>query len=245
MRGVLPIAFALLASVTNAAEKTTRESLGSGGRTRTYYLFVPDSARGQEAVRLVVLLHGSGRVGTSLTEKWVSLAKKEGFIIAAPDSLRREGWGVPDDGPDFIYDLVETLKGTQPIDARRVYLFGHSAGAGHAVALGLMESEYFAGIAVHAGVLHPSYYPLIGAARRKTPVAIWIGSNDALFPLPAVRATRDALNSQGFDAQLNEITNHTHWYYDRAAEINIKVWAFLQKARLPGEPKYQRYQIAR
>jgi hypothetical protein len=33
--------------------------------------------------------------------------------------------------------------------------------------------------------------------------------------------------------------------YDRAAEINIKVRAFLQKARLPGEPKYQRYQIAR
>lgn len=119
---------------------------------------------------------------------------------------RRRPRNVPDEGPDFIYDLVETLKGTQPIDARRVYLFGHSAGAGHALALGLMESE---------------------------------------FPLPVVRATRDALNSQGFDAQLTELTNHTHWYYDRAAEINIKVWAFLQKARLPGEPKYQRYQIAR
>ena len=80
---VLPIAFALLASVANAAEKTTKESLGSGGRTRTYSLFVPDSTRGQEAVPLVVLLHGSGRVGASLTEKWVSLAKKEGFIQKA------------------------------------------------------------------------------------------------------------------------------------------------------------------
>ena len=34
-----------------------------------------------------------------------------------------------------------------------MYLFGHSAGAGQALYLSLLESEYFAATAVHAGAL--------------------------------------------------------------------------------------------
>jgi poly(3-hydroxybutyrate) depolymerase len=151
----------------------------------------------------------------------------------------------PEDGPDFLHDLVEMLKRQFDLDARRVYLFGHSAGAGQALMMAALESEYFAAAAVHAGAMPESAFPLIERATRKTPIGIWIGTNDALFPLEVVRATRDALSAQGFAAELTEIPGHTHWYYDRAPEINKKVWAFLRQHTLPSEPKYERHSFVR
>jgi hypothetical protein len=60
-----------------------------------------------------------------------------------------------------------------------------------------------------------------------------------------VRATRDALKAEGFEPQMTEIKGHTHWYYDRAPEINKQVWAFLRQHTLTGEPKYERYNFSR
>lgn len=233
---LLPIAAA-------AADKATKETFGSGGRTRTYYLLVPESAKKTASPPLIVLLHGSGRDGKSLLDPWTPLAKKAGIVLAAPDALTREGWRVPEDGPDFLYDLIEMLTTQLDLDKRRVYLFGHSAGAGHALVMALMESEYFAAIAIHAGALPQSSYLLMDSSPRKTPIAIWIGTDDALFPLPVVRATRDALKAHGFHPEMTELAGHTHMYYDRAGAINEEVWKFLQPIALPNEPHYERYQF--
>jgi pimeloyl-ACP methyl ester carboxylesterase len=111
--------------------------------------------------------------------------------------------------------------------------------------MAMLESEYFAAVGVHAALLTDEYAPFIDRAARKIPIGIWVGTNDKLFPLTAVRATRDALSKAGFSSELTEIKDHTHWYYDRAPQINKDVWSFLQKARLTGEPKYQKYQIPR
>jgi len=234
-----------LAPPPAAAEKVLKESVRSEGKDRTYYLFVPDKVGPAAPAPLVVLLHGSGRNGLSLVEKWKELAKKEGLIIVGPDASDSRGWRIPEDGPDFIRDLVEALKAKHPINPRRVYLFGHSAGAGQALYLSVLESEYFAATAVHAGAVGQEANPLMERAPRKIPIAIFVGTNDDFFPLPVVRATRDALNARGFKAELTEIKGHTHWYYDRAPEINRSAWEFLKAHELPGEPKYEQYQFNR
>ena len=126
-----------------------------------------------------------------------------------------------------------------------MYLFGHSAGAKQALYLSLLESEYFAATAVYAGALGPKNGPYIERAQRKIPIAIFVGTNDELFPLRLVRATRDALNASGFKSELTEIKGYTHWYYDRAAEINRSAWEFLKMHELGGEPKYEQYQFNR
>jgi poly(3-hydroxybutyrate) depolymerase len=226
-------------------EKIVKDSIRSQGKERTYYLFVPDKISPATPVPLVVLLHGSGRNGLSLVEKWKELAKKEGVIIAGPDALNSQGWKIPEDGPEFIHELVEALKAKHPINPRRVYLFGHSAGAGQALYLSLLESEYFAATAVHAGALGAEDGPYIERAQRKIPIAIFVGTNDQFFPLPVVRATRDALNARGFKSELTEIKGHTHWYYDRAAEINRSAWEFLKGHELSGEPKYEQHRFSR
>ena len=227
------------------AQKIVKESIRSQGKERTYYLFVPDKITPATPVPLIVLLHGSGRNGLSLVEKWKELAKKEGIIIAGPDSLNTQGWKIPEDGPDFIHELVEALKAKYPINPRRVYLFGHSAGAGQALYLSLLESEYFAATAVHAGALRTHDGPYFDLAQRKIPIAIFVGTDDQFVPLPVVRATRDALNARGFKSELTEIKGHTHWYYDRAAEINRSAWEFLKGHELGGEPRYEQHRFNR
>jgi poly(3-hydroxybutyrate) depolymerase len=231
-------------SAVRAAEKTVKETMTSGGASRTYYLFVPESAKDKPSP-LIILLHGSGRDGRILVDHWEPLAKKEGIVLAGPDATVRDGWGMRDDGPLFLRHLFEEIKGKHSIDQRRVYIFGHSAGAVHGLTMAILESEYFAAVAVHAGALAPDMMSFIPRAARKIPIAIWVGTNDRFFPPKAVRATRDALNQHGFNAELTEINGHTHNYYGRSPEINTSVWAFLKDKRLDRDPQYQDYVIFR
>lgn len=235
----------LLISVSPAAAegKVERLTFGSGGASRSYYLFIPDKA-GSGPAPLLLLLHGSGHNGKSLIDPWLSLAKSEGIVLVAPDASNPQAWRIPQEGPDFFHDLVELVRISHDVvDDRRMYVFGHSAGAIHGLDLGLLESEYFAAVAVHAGVVSPEMAPILDQAPRKIPMAIWVGTNDALFPLAAVRQTRDALNARGFDTRLTEIKNHTHDYYSSASSINKEAWAFLQQHKLAADPKFQPYRL--
>src|SRR5687768_15378649 len=184
----IPLAIALLlaaVSSTLAKDEITKELITSNGKTRAYYLYVPSTVKGPAP--LIVMLHGSNRTGVTLVEKWKDYAKKENIIIAGPDASNLRGWGSPQDGPDYLRDLVEELKSKYPINGRRVYLFGHSAGASFALHMSLMESQYFAATAIHAGELSKQDMNLIELAKRKIPISIQVGDSDQFFPLEAVR----------------------------------------------------------
>ena len=229
----------LCASSVFAKDDITKELITSDGKTRPYYLYVPSTTKTNAP--LIIMLHGSGRTGVTLVEKWKEYAKKEGIILAGPDATDLRGWGYPQDGPDFLRDLVEELKKKYPVNPRRVYLFGHSSGAIFALQMSLMESQYFAATAIHAGALPNDDNKLMELAKRKIPINIQVGDSDEYFPLKAVRATRDALKEKGFPVDLIEIENHDHWYYDKAAKFNQTAWEFLKKYELDADPFYQKY----
>ena len=234
------VALALLTLTAGvAAQKTSKETLVSGGRDRTYYRFLPD---GTDQVPLIVLLHGSGRDGTSLVQPWESLAKKERIALVAPNSMDRDGWS-GSEGPYFFRDLVETMRATGRIDSKRIYLFGHSAGGHHSIDMGLAESEYFAAVAVHAGALTHDQDAMTASADRKIPIAMWNGTNDRLVPIAGVRQVRDYLVAKGFSVKLTEMPNHTHDYYGSAPEINKAAWEFLKGHQLSADPKFKDYII--
>ena len=244
MRLHIPLAMTLLLislSSAFAKDDITKELITSNGKTRAYYLYVPSTIKPATPVPLIVMLHGSNRTGVTLVEKWKDLAKKEGIVIAGPDATNLAGWSSPKDGPDFLYDLIEELKSKYPINPRRVYLFGHSAGAVFALHMSLMESQYFAATAIHAGALRDEEMGVIDLAKRKIPISIQVGDSDESFPLKPVRATRDALKAVGIPVELIEIPNHDHWYYDKAAKFNQTAWDFLKKYELDAEPRYQKY----
>ena len=231
----------LIASPVFAKDDITKELMTSAGKTRVYYLYVPSTLKPGTPAPLIVTLHGSNRTGVTLVEKWKDLAKKEGIILVGPDATNLQGWGAPQDGPDFLRDLVESLKSKYPINPKRVYLFGHSAGAIFSLEMSLMESQYFAATAIHAGALGKDDLELIDMAKRKIPIHIQVGDSDEYFPLKIVRATRDALVKGGFTVELKEIADHDHWYYDQAAKFNQTAWDFLKNLELDAEPKYQKY----
>jgi len=231
----------ITASPALAKDDITKELMTSGGKTRVYYLYVPSTIKAGTPTPLIVTLHGSNRTGITLVEKWKDLAKKEGIIIAGPDATNIQGWGSPQDGPDFLRDLVESLKEKYPINSKRVYLFGHSAGAIFSLEMSLMESQYFAATAIHAGALSNDTMQLVDMAKRKIPISIQVGDSDNYFPLTIVRATRDALTKGGFTVELKEIAGHDHWYYDQAAKFNQTAWDFLKKVELDAEPQFQKY----
>lgn len=240
----------LLLPFTAPAEATSesilKDSITFNGTRRNYYLFAPQKAGVTAPAPLIVLLHGSGRNGLSLVEKWKDIASQEGIFVVGPDSANSAQWASPVDGPDFLHELVEALKSKYSINGRRVYLFGHSAGASFALQMSLLESEYFAATAVHAGALTPAVAStLIQRAKRKIPIAIQVGTEDQFFPLKAVRDTRDELGKQGFSVELTEIPRHDHWYYDLAPKINRTAWEFLKKTELARDPRYEQYRFGK
>jgi poly(3-hydroxybutyrate) depolymerase len=235
----------LTAVVQSGAKDQITKELITRGKTRAYYLYVPPTIKPDTKAPLIVMLHGSGRNGITLVEKWKDYAKQEGIIIAGPDASNQRGWSSPQDGPDYLYELIEELKTRYPINPRRVYLFGHSAGACFALHMSLMESEYFAAAAIHAGALRGDEDQLIKLAKRKIPISIQVGDSDKFFPLTEVRATRDALKAADMPIDLIEIKNHDHWYYDKASKFNQTAWEFLKQHELPADPYFQKYDWGR
>ncbi len=240
-RPILLLLLFVCARFSVFGQEITKNSLVSEGKKHTYYLFIPKNAQQSSPAPLILLLHGSNRNGLSLVEKWKDLATREGIILVGPDSVEPSHWSIPEDGPEFLRELIEAIGANHAIDRRRVYLFGHSGGAVCSLLISLYESEYFAATALHAGALRPEEYSLIEQAKRKIPIFIQVGTMDPLFTLKNVRATRDAFTAQGFAVQLIEIPHHDHWYYDLAPQINAAAWEFLKAHQLPSEPSFFDY----
>jgi len=223
-----------------AAAKPEKQALTSQGTPRTYYTFVPEKLAAPAP--LLLLLHGSGRVGMSQIDEWKTLAEKEGIILAAPDSANSREWSMNTDGPEFLHDVVEAVRVKNSVDAKRIYIFGHSAGAVFALYMSVMESRYFAAAGVHAGAMGEDFYPYIDLAKRKIPITIWVGTEDPYFKMPLVKATQAELNKHGFDAQVVEMKGHDHNYYAVAKDLNPKVWEFFRGHPLDEEASWQVYQ---
>ncbi|HYX53898.1 MAG TPA: PHB depolymerase family esterase [Candidatus Limnocylindrales bacterium] len=236
--------FIFLLTFTSAAALATakpeKQSLVFEGTERAYYVSVPEKLT--LPAPLLVLLHGSGRDGMSQIEQWQALAEKEGLVLVAPNSLNSREWSMGVDGPGFLHKIVEAVLGKYSIDGRRIYLFGHSAGAVFALYMGVMESQYFASVAVHAGALGEDFYPYLDLAKRKLPIAIWVGTEDPYFSVAMVHKTQSELKNHGFDTQVFEMKGHNHDYYAVAKELNPAIWKFLSSSRLDAEAKWQEYQ---
>lgn len=227
----------------HADDSVRRLTFGHGGKTRAYSLYVPETVKQDAEVPLLLTLHGSGRDGASLVGPWKTFAKKEGFIVVGPDSFDKASWDFKNDGPMFLRELVDVVRAQHNVDGRRMYLFGHSGGAIQALEIGLLESEYFAAVAVHAGAIPKEEFHLIEMADRKIPLGIWVGTADRLFPMAAIETTRDALVARGIPIHVRPINNHTHNYYQRSDQVNGEAWAFLVNHKLSADPKFKHYDM--
>jgi polyhydroxybutyrate depolymerase len=155
----------------------------SGGRDRTYRLFVPASYDGRTRLPVVLDLHGSGgtSAGQARTSGFEDVAAREGFAVASPQA---EGgkWNIPihDDRPDdvaYISDVIDDVAAKLCTDTNRVFATGMSGGARMSSLLGCRLNSRIAAIAPVSGLRWPA--PCTG---RAIPVLTFHGLADPQNP---------------------------------------------------------------
>jgi poly(3-hydroxybutyrate) depolymerase len=229
----------LPAAAAAASAKVTEEVMTSQGTPLRYALYVPAQLPAGAKVPLVVAFHRSRSSGEAMAGKWRKAADEGGFVVAAPDGKDRALWDLKVDGPEFLRDLVQVLAARLPLDPRRIYLFGDQEGGTHAEMLGLVQSEYVAAVASHAGILPPGTYQWIDAARRKLPIFVMAGNQDVEIPLESVRTMEGRMKAKGIPVEIEVLRGHENWYEDRAVSLNVKSWEHLRGHTLPGDPVYR------
>lgn len=193
---------------TTAHANAGRFSAGThaaAGLRCDYKLFVPANTAGR-AMPLVVMLHGCTQnpddfaAGTRMNE----LAAAQGFMVLYPAQSQRmnpqrcwnwfkhshqaRGRGEP----ALIASLTRQVMSEHPVDARRVYVAGLSAGGAMAAILAQTYPELFAAAGVHSGLAAGSASDLPSAlaamksgaggklqATCATPIIVFHGDADA------------------------------------------------------------------
>ncbi len=176
--------------------------LVSGGLTRNYRLFIPQSYNPTNLVPspLAVILHGGGQTAgefAALHPALFSNANSNNMILVLPDSTRRDdttSWmfNVPRpyeaevNDTQFILDLVNVLKCALFIDNFRVYAGGFSNGGQMVHQLGITTTNVFAALAsigsTIAGSQGTNPIVLPGPSLEPYPILIVNATNDCVRP---------------------------------------------------------------
>jgi polyhydroxybutyrate depolymerase len=197
-----PAACAGLAGV--AGERTI--SIESGGLTREFRLFVPESNDPTSAVPLVLNFHGLGSNarGQEVYSGMVEKATAEGFITAAGEGIGKS-WNTGEvccapanqqgvDDVQFTRDMVARIASEYCIDAQRIFSTGMSNGAFMSNRLACDAADLIAAIAPVAGI-----EGLVGCApSRPVPILMFNGTLDPLVPYAG--AGNSFVRWQGFNA---------------------------------------------
>lgn len=177
-----------------------RRHAGPAG-ARDYRLYVP--AQVQEAMPLVVMLHGCSQTaedfaaGTAMN----ALAEAQGFLVAYPEQTssananRCWNWFRPEDQrrdagePAVIAGIVRDIAAELPVDRKRIFVAGLSAGGAAAVNLASAYPDLFAAVGVHSGLpagaardlgaaLSAMRRGAPGAAGHSVPLIVFHGDRD-------------------------------------------------------------------
>jgi polyhydroxybutyrate depolymerase len=175
------------------ASGISQQEFVSGGRQRSYRLFVPPAYDGRTPIPLVLDLHGSGgtSAGQARNSGFEDVAARESFAVA---SLQADGgrWNVPvqDNRADdvaYVSDVIDHVAARLCTDRARVYATGFSGGGRMSSLLGCKLNARIAAIAPVSGLRWPA--PCDG---RPIPVLTFHGLADQQNPYEGKVANRGA-----------------------------------------------------
>lgn len=142
----------------------------------SYWLYLPDHPPTPEALPLVVMLHGCDQSATQFADgtRMNHWAQKLGYAVLYPQQSRsahpHRCWKWYDRATQqgggevgLIVGMIGKVMGSYPIDRKRVYISGLSAGAGMANIVALHHPELFAAIGLHSGPLFGAGHSTLGA----------------------------------------------------------------------------------
>ena len=164
--------------------------LGNGKfTTAPLRLLVPETLDAAKPVPLVVALHGAGGSEDLFFEGYgagriVEECQKRGWLLVAP---RGGLFGAPP-----VEEVVAALATRYPIDPKRVFLVGHSMGAGQAAELVQRSPGKYRGL----GLLGGAARVRDAKAFAELPLFLAVGTKDAIA-LTGMRALNKRLTAAG------------------------------------------------
>lgn len=216
-----------------------KKIIESGGAQHSYYFYVPEHGKNGQPMPVIVLMHGSGGNGLEQIAVWKPLAEANNIILIGPNITNTAaGWDELYDRPEWIREAIAEVGQKHPVDGRRMYLWGYSAGGMFTFYMAFMESRYFAAAAVHGGVIEQFKYQMADFAVRKVPFAYYIGTRDQWWTVDQTRASRDALTRRGFTVHYVELQGADHNFYARRDEITNDAWKFMKQYSLETDPRF-------
>ena len=153
----------------------------AAARSMQFWLYLPDRAPDEcprDGWPLVVMLHGCHQSATQFAQgtRMNHLAEDKGFAVLYPqqsvtvqaqrcwrwyDRATQEGRAET----DALASLIASMCELHPIDQRRIYACGLSAGAGMAAILALNHPELIAAVALHSGPVFGAAHGSLGGLR--------------------------------------------------------------------------------
>jgi len=215
------------------------ESIEVDGISRSYTLFVPQSAvdaMAFEPVPLLFGLHGAGDTGANFigATRLTDLAVDNAFVVVGPDGYNHgwfvqpnEGWpgadgessSLPNDLA-LLLTLLDEISSAYWVDDQRIYTVGHSRGAGMSGLCATLSSQeetalgpYVSPFAAHG--VNAGYDPYNGSlplanSQPKRPLWIIHGTADTGVPYSYGEAFAADLEASGWDVTFTPIQGAGH-----------------------------------
>jgi poly(3-hydroxybutyrate) depolymerase len=198
--------------------------------TYRYSVFTPNNPTAAAHLPALLVIHGAGGHGIDMLNLWKDFAESQRIILVAPDFPLDAQF----EATELFPALMETVRQARHFDPRRIYIFGYSAGGYCTFDAATLASTYFAAAGVFAAIISPEYDSIVVEAKRKTPIAIYIGTRDPYYTLAQTRRTRDLLQGHDFPVHYLEMANRDHNYGAASSTVNPDVWKFMSQYSLPG-----------
>lgn len=113
-------------------------------------IYRPRSLAKDAKAPVIIALHGSGGVGSQMTNALRKTCDQLGMICIGPDALRPEGngfsWTYRDESEWMVQHMIELAVKEHNADPDRVFLVGFSQGANIALVMTQTHADLFAGV---------------------------------------------------------------------------------------------------
>jgi len=231
-----------------------------------YRLYLPSGSSPRDSLPLVVMLHGCNQDARRFAEgtRMNALAEEYRFAVLYPqqcpraNQLRCWNWfesaslaGAGEAA--LIARLIVQVTQRRPIDARRVYVVGMSAGGAMACVLAVRHSRLFAACATHSGVMfgaaHSPLQALAAMRSGATPAAVVesrrlmreAGESAVIVPTLVIHGDLDStVNPANAQQIIDELKFRAEYLQPQAGEFLLS-----EQLRIDGNRSYLQQDYSR
>ena len=190
------------------------------GTLQPYRAFIPDGYDPEKRYPLVLGLHGASGDENAFMNgaDFKQLGQERGYLLATPYGRGPFG-GYQGDSAEDVLEVLDRMQAMYAVDAKAVFLTGHSMGGGGTWRIGFATPERFTALAPIAGAPPPDEIKLQAAPAM--PVLYSVGGQDMVVPIGSARRLAKTAEGVLKDFSYREYPDDKHNDVPRSAMRSI------------------------